>query len=199
MELTRLQKQMQFIKEIDKIKQVMRRNYLSDGSRRENDAEHSWHLAMMVMILSEYFEGIDVLKTMKMVLIHDLVEIYAGDTFAYDEQANIGKEDREGEAAEKLFSLLPQDQADEFSGLWQEFEGMDTKEAICASIVDRIQPLILNAGSKGKMWKKHHVTVDKVLKRNKIVFDKAPEVISEFVRSIISHARQEHYFHNEGD
>lgn len=199
MELSRLQQQMQFLTEIDKLKSVFRQNYLSDGSRRENDSEHSWHLAMMVIVLSEHFEGIDILKTLKMVLIHDLVEIYAGDTFAYDEKAHLDKEFRERTAAEKIFSLLPSEQAAEFTGLWQEFERMDSREALCAAIVDRIQPLALNIYSKGKMWHEHSVTVEKVLKRNKIVLDSAPEIISEYVRNKITEAVEKQYFYNENE
>lgn len=199
MELSRLLQQMQFLTEIDKLKSVFRQNYLSDGSRRENDSEHSWHLAMMVIVLSEHFEGIDILKTLKMVLIHDLVEIYAGDTFAYDEKANLDKESRERIAAEKVFSLLPSDQAEEFTGLWQEFERMDSKEAVCAAAVDRIQPLTLNICTKGKMWHEHRVTVDKVLKRNKMVFESAPERIAEYVRNRIAEAAEKQYFYSENE
>ncbi|NLV37225.1 MAG: HD domain-containing protein [Clostridiaceae bacterium] len=197
MKLSRLQQQMQFLKEIDKLKSIYRQNYLSDGSRRENDSEHSWHLAMMVIILSEHFEGIDTLKTLKMVLIHDLVEIYAGDTFAYDEKANLDKELREKIAAQKIFSLLPPEQAAEFTGLWEEFERMDSTEALCAASVDRIQPLTLNICSKGKMWHEHRVTVEKVLKRNKLVLDRAPEVISEYVRETIAEAAENKCFYSE--
>lgn len=199
MELSRLEQQMQFLIEIDKLKSIFRQNYLADGSRRENDTEHSWHLAMMVMVLSEHFDGLDVLKTLKMVLIHDLVEIYAGDTFAYDEQANLDKDFRERSAADKIFSLLPSDQAEELTGLWEEFERMDTQEAKCAAIADRIQPLTLNICSEGIMWQKHGVTVEKVLKRNKIVLENAPKVIAEYVCSKIAESAEKHYFYNENE
>jgi len=181
----RFLKQIDFIIEIDKIKSIIRNNYLIDGSRKENDAEHSWHLGLLVMVLSEYFEGLDVGKTIKMVLAHDLVEIYAGDVYAYDEKGNVGKFDREKESAEKLFSLLPEDQKKEFYDLWVEFEEAKTKEAICGAIVDRIQPLILNYNSDGKSWKEHDISSDKVLHRNEIVFDKGPEVIGEYIRTLI--------------
>jgi len=197
MELSRLEQQMQFLIEIDKLKTVFRQNYLADGSRRENDSEHSWHLAMMVIVLSEHFEGIDILKTLKMVLIHDMVEIYAGDTFAYDEKAHLDKEYREKMAAEKIFSLLPLEQAAEFTGLWQEFESKDSNEALCTAIVDRIQPLTLNICSKGKLWLEHGVAVEKVLKRNKIVFDSAPKIISEYVHNKIAEASEKQYFYCE--
>ncbi len=195
MALSRFEQQMQFILEIDKLKTVFRQNYLTDGSRKENDTEHSWHLAMMVIVLSEHFEQIDILKTLKMVLIHDIVEIYAGDTFAYDELANLDKEDREKKSAERIFSLLPSEQAEEFTGIWQEFERMETYEAIYAAIFDRIHPLIMNISSKGKMWHEHEITIEKVLKRNKIVFDKAPEIISQYVQNQISEACKKQYFH----
>ncbi len=198
MELERLNKQMQFIIEIDKVKSILRQNFLADGSRRENDSEHSWHLAMMVVILSEYFKGADMLKTVKMVLIHDLVEIYAGDTFAYDEQGYLDKDEREQAAADRLFALLPRDQASEYRDLWDEFERMDTGEAIFAAAVDRIQPLLMNSESGGKMWKQHKVTKEMVLKRNKLVLEDAPETIAEFVRKRIEDSAAKHCFYEEG-
>ena len=189
---------MQFIIEIDKVKSILRQNFLADGSRRENDSEHSWHLAMMVVILSEYFKGADMLKTVKMVLIHDLVEIYAGDTFAYDEQGYLDKDEREQAAADRLFALLPRDQASEYRDLWDEFERMDTGEAIFAAAVDRIQPLLMNSESGGKMWKQHKVTKEMVLKRNKLVLEDAPETIAEFVRKRIEDSAAKHCFYEEG-
>ncbi len=197
MEISRLEQQIQFIIEIDKLKSVIRQNYLADGSRRENDSEHSWHLAMMVAVLAEHFKGADVVRTMKMVLIHDLVEIYAGDTFAYDEQGYLDKDEREQKAADKLFSMLPMDQEREFREMWEEFEGMDTNEAIFAAAVDRIQPLLLNSASLGKMWKQKKVTVDKVLKRNEMIFERAPEIIVDYVREIIENAFKNNYFFDE--
>jgi putative hydrolase of HD superfamily len=194
---SRLEQQMDFLIEIDKLKAVFRQNCLADGSRRENDSEHSWHLAMMVIVLAEHFEGIDILKTVKMALIHDIVEIYAGDTFAYDEQANLDKDYREQQAAEKIFSLLPAEQASEFKGLWQEFERMDSRESLCAATMDRLQPLTLNICSEGKMWRQHHVTVGKVLQRNKIVFDNAPEIIVKYFRDQIAEASEKQLFYNE--
>jgi putative hydrolase of HD superfamily len=193
----KLEKQMEFIIEIDKMKNIFRQNYICDGSRRENDAEHSWHLAMLVITLSEYFENVNILKSLKMVLIHDLVEIYAGDTFAYDEKANLDKAERENESSEKLFSILPTDQKDEFIKLWKEFEKIDTPESILANICDRIQPLILNVTSKGKSWIDKKVTVDKVLSRNKIIFDMAPKPISSYVKNLIENAQKNNYLWNE--
>lgn len=196
MEQSRFEQQMKFLTEIDGLKSIYRQNYLADGSRRENDVEHSWHLAMMVMVLAEHFEGLNNLKTIKMVLIHDIVEIYAGDTFAYDEKGYEDKEDREQKAAKRIFSLLPADQKKEFTALWQEFEEMESQEALCASFMDRIQPLLMNYSTKGKMWKEHKVTADKVRIRNKIVLEKAPACMKEYVDNIIKIAEEKGYFYS---
>lgn len=165
--MTRLEKQMAFIEEVDKIKLIGRQNYLADGSRKENDAEHSWHLALMTMLLSEYSnEEIDVLKTMGMVLIHDIVEIDAGDTYAYDYEAQKTQKERELAAADRIFNILPEDQAKKLRALWDEFEAGETAEARFAAAVDRVQPAMLNSASGGISWKEHDVTLSKVLERN---------------------------------
>ena len=133
----RLKKQLDFLLEIDKSKEVIRQTYLSDGSRKENDAEHSWHLAIMAILLSEYAnEDIDVLKTVFMVLIHDLVEIDAGDTYAYDVEGNKTKKEREIWEADRIFKILPKDQSDKLRALWEEFERGDTPESIFAAALD---------------------------------------------------------------
>ena len=165
--MTRLEKQMAFIEEVDKIKLIGRQNYLADGSRKENDAEHSWHLALMTMLLSEYSnEEIDVLKTMGMVLIHDIVEIDAGDTYAYDYEAQKTQKERELAAAERIFNILPEDQAKKLRALWDEFEAGETAEARFAAAVDRVQPAMLNSASGGISWKEHDVTLSNVMERN---------------------------------
>lgn len=197
MEQTRFEQQMKFLLEIDALKSVVRQNYLSDGSRRENDVEHSWHLAMLVMVMGEHFEGLDLLKTIKMVLIHDIVEIYAGDTFAYDEKGYEDKDEREQLAAKKIFSMLPEDQEREYTGLWMEFEAMESKEALCASIADRIQPLAMNFGSEGKMWLSKGVTAEMVRRRNAIVLDKAPRCIKEYVEELIRAGSEKGFFAKE--
>jgi putative hydrolases of HD superfamily len=194
MENSRFEQQMKFLLEIDALKSIVRQNYLSDGSRRENDVEHSWHLAMMVMVLAEHFEGLDVLRTIKMALIHDIVEIFAGDTFAYDEKGYEDKDEREQLAAKKIFSMLPEDQENEYTELWKEFEAMESKEALCASITDRIQPLAMNSGSEGKMWLSKGVTAEMVRKRNRIVLDKAPGCIKEYVEDLIRAGSEKGYF-----
>lgn len=189
MKKTRLQQQMDFIVEMDKTKQIIRQTYLADGSRKENDAEHAWHLAMMAYLLREYAEAeIDIAKTMIMVLIHDLIEIDAGDTYAYDEVGNLDKREREEKAANRIFPILPPDQAKELRGLWEEFEANLTPEAKFAHTLDHLQPLLLNDASGGKSWREHQVTLDKVLKRNqhtkegsKVLWDYAKECIDKNV------------------
>lgn len=168
MEKSRLEKQMEFCLEIDKEKFISRQTYLSDGKRRENDAEHAWHMGIMTMILSEYAnEKIDVLKTIGMLLIHDLVEIYAGDTYCYDEAGKETQRQRELEAAERLFGLLPADQGEKMRALWDEFEAWDTPEAKFAHTMDCIQPTMLNAATNGISWVEHGVGLSQVLGRNR--------------------------------
>lgn len=165
--MTDFEKQISFIMELDKIKKINRQTYLSDASRKENDAEHSWHLALMAFVLAEYAnEEIDVLKTMKMVLLHDVIEIDAGDTYAYDDEGNRTKRVRELKAAERIFGLLPGEQAKEYRGLWDEFEAMETAEARFANMLDKVQPLLLNDASGGKSWEEHGVKKSQVLARN---------------------------------
>jgi putative hydrolase of HD superfamily len=175
--MTRLEQQISFIMEVDKLKNIIRQNYLADGSRREGDADHSWHLALMCAVLSEYSnEKIDIVKTMTMVLIHDLVEIDAGDTFAYDPLANISKRERELAAAERIFNLLPEDQAAGLRSLWDEFEENLTPEAKFASALDRFQPFLLNAASGGKSWREHGVSFSQVMKRNEVTHEGSEEL-----------------------
>lgn len=165
--MDRLQQQMEFILEVDKLKNITRQTYLSSGERKENDTEHSWHLALMCALLAEHSnEKIDVLKTMTMVLIHDIVEIDAGDTYAYDTEGNETKREREVRAAERIFQLLPPDQALWLRGLWDEFEEGITPEAKFAIALDKIQPVLLNDASGGKSWREHGVEVSQILKRN---------------------------------
>lgn len=167
MDKERLEKQIAFCREIDKEKFIGRQTYLSDGSRKENDAEHAWHMAIMTVLLSEYAnEKIDVLKTMTMLLIHDIVEIDAGDTYAYDENAKKTQREREVKAAERIFGLLPEDQGAKFRALWDEFEAWETPEAKFAHTLDNIQPTMLNDASDGKSWLEHGVHLEQILKRN---------------------------------
>lgn len=164
---SRLQQQFDFIEEIDKEKLIGRQTYISDGERKENDAEHAWHMAIMTVLLSEYAnESIDVLKTITMLLIHDIVEIDAGDTYAYDEEGKKTQREREEKAAERIFGLLPNDQKEKFTSLWEEFEEGITPEAKFAHTMDHIQPLMLNAKTDGKSWVEHSVALSSILGRN---------------------------------
>jgi len=166
---SRLDKQFEFIKEIDKEKFIGRQTYLSDADRKENDAEHAWHMAIMTILLSEYAnEEIDVLKTLTMLLIHDLVEIDAGDTYAYDEEAKKSKPAREAAAADRIYGLLPEDQKKKLRTLWEEFEANETPEAKFAHSMDNIQPIMLKHATDGKAWVEHDVRLSQVLKRNEI-------------------------------
>jgi putative hydrolase of HD superfamily len=156
---------MRFIVEIDKLKHVGRQTALADGTRQENDSEHSWHISAMAILLSEYSneKEIDLLKVLKMLLIHDLVEIDAGDTFLYDALGNSTKSKRERDAADRIFGLLPTDQAAEMLSLWEEFEARESPEARFAFAMDAIQPLILSFHNKGWSWKKHGVVKSQIV------------------------------------
>ena len=156
-----------FIREIDKEKFIGRQTYLTDGERKENDAEHAWHMAIMVLLLSGYSnEKIDVLRTISMLLIHDIVEIDAGDTYAYDEEAKKTQKEREEKAAERIFGLLPEEQGNYLVELWKEFEARETPEAKFARTMDNLQPMMLNAATDGKAWVEHEVSIDQIMKRN---------------------------------
>lgn len=163
----RLQKQMEFILKADEEKQIERRTLISNGSRFENDAEHAWHMALMCLFLAEYSnEPIDILKTLKMILIHDIVEIESGDTYAYDEAGKATQHEREVKAADMLFNMLPADQAKEYINLWYEFEEQKTPEAKFAKSMDNIQPNLLNNATNGEMWKRNSIKLSQVLHRN---------------------------------
>ena len=176
METSRFEQQMRFLVEIDQMKNVLRKTLLADGSRRESDAEHSWHLAMYAMLLSEYApEPVDISRVVRMVLVHDLIEIYAGDTFCYDKEGNRDKAAREAAAADRLYALLPADQAGEYRALWEEFDRMDTPDSRFAAALDRIQPIINNYLTKGHTWKLGHVTSAQVYERMAPVKSGLPE------------------------
>lgn len=163
----RLKQQMDFILEVDKLKKIGRQTYISDASRKENDAEHSWHLALMAVLLSEHSNrNVDVLKVVTMVLIHDIVEIDAGDTYAYDIEGNNTKREREVAAADRIFNILPKDQAEYFRALWEEFEEGETSEAQFALSLDKTQPVMLNDITGGKAWREHSVYLNQIMKRN---------------------------------
>ena len=173
----RLDQLFDFFREIDKEKFIGRQTYLTDGARRENDAEHAWHMAIMTILLSEYAnEEIDVLKTVTMLLIHDLVEIDAGDTYAYDEEGKKTQAAREAKAAERIYGLLPEDQGSKLLGLWREFEEQRTPEAKFARTMDCIQPLMLNDATEGKSWVEHGIKLSQVLERNARTADGSKEL-----------------------
>ena len=175
--MERLEKQMEFILEVDKVKKIVRQTYLSDASRKENDAEHSWHLALMAVLLKEYSnEDVDLAKVIPMVLIHDLVEIDAGDTYAYDEAGAKTKQERETKAADRIFGLLPDDQGTWFRELWEELEAYETAEAKFAHVLDNAQPLFLNDASNGRSWAEHGVHKSQIYKRNEHTSEGSREI-----------------------
>lgn len=185
---------MNFIIEIDKLKNVFRQSLISDGSRHENDAEHSWHLCMLAITLEEYAEdGTDILKCIKMALIHDIAEIYAGDTYLYDEEGNKDKAEREMKSAEKIYGLLDESQKKEFLRLWREFDEGETKEAVFANILDRVQPIMLNYLTKGEMWIKNGIRKEQVINKAWRVFKLAHPDISEYMMRIIEESVKKGY------
>ena len=192
--MVKLKKQMSFLIGIDKLKKIFRQSLISDKSRNENDAEHSWHMAMYATILEEYApKGTNILKVIKMALVHDIIEIYAGDTFLYDEEMTKSKEKREKEAAEKIYSILPSEQGKEIKSLWEEFEQNKTNEAIFCATLDRIQPIILNYLTEGGTWKKHNVTKEMVLKKGYLIFENADERLKKFILNIINESVEKAY------
>ncbi len=206
--MTRLEKQLGFLLECDRMKSIYRQTYiLADESRgasmrefegdaekharRENDAEHSFHLVLFAMILSEYSnEPVDLLKVIKMVTVHDIVEIDAGDTYCYDKEGNKTKADREKLAADRLFGLLPEEQKKEFRGLWEEFERADTPESRFANALDRMQPMLLNYTKGGISWKEHDAEYDMVYNRNHVIKDGSDE-LWEYISQMLDKAEKQ--------
>ena len=165
----RFEKQLAFALEIDKEKNILRQTHLSGHGRREDDAEHAWHMAVMAYLLKEYAnEKIDISRVVMMCLVHDLVEIDAGDTYAYDEEGKKTQRDREEKAADRIFGLLPQDQAEEFRGLFEEFDACETPEARYAHTMDNLQPLLLNDSNDGGDWMEHDVSFSEIWKRQSL-------------------------------
>ena len=186
----RLKKQLDFALEIDKEKNVFRQTHLSGHGRSENDAEHAWHMAIMAYLLREYTnEEVDIAKVMLMCLIHDIVEIDAGDTYAYDEQSLKTQKEREDAAKERIFSLLPDDQKKELIRLFDEFEAHQTAEAKFAHAMDNLQPLLLNHSNGGSDWKGHHVTAAQIYERQnktRLGSEKLFEITDRFIRENIA-------------
>ena len=191
MENERLNKQIDFILEADKEKNIIRQTHLSGNGRRENDAEHAWHMAIMVYLLKEYAnEEFDVAKAMMMALIHDIVEIDAGDTYAYDPKGLETQKEREEQAAERIFGLLPDDQEEELKSLFEEFEASQTPEARFVRAMDNFQPLLLNNSNDGSDWREHEIEKSQVMKRHintksgsNIIWECTKEIIDKHVRN----------------
>jgi putative hydrolases of HD superfamily len=186
----RLRQQIEFIVEIDGLKQVFRRSFITDGSRRENDAEHSWHLAVMAMLLAEYAPGpeIDLLRVLRMVLIHDVVELVTGDTFVYDAESRARVAVEEALAAEKVFGMLPEPEGSNLRVLWQEFEARETPEARYARALDRLQPILLNYCSEGKTWREHGIRADAVRELNIPVLEAGAPELARFLEGLLDQA-----------
>jgi putative hydrolase of HD superfamily len=169
--------QFRFLLEIDKLKNVLRRSVLSDHSRRENSAEHSWHLAMIAVCLKEYAEGpVDILKVITMLLLHDIVEIDAGDTFVHSTEQQEQQREKEVLAARRIFSLLPADQSAAYHALWVEFDHGDSAEAKFARVIDRVEPVMLHEATEGVVWRKHGVTHSQILRRLGSIEKDAPRL-----------------------
>ena len=195
----RLEKQMNFIVEADKIKDIFRINHVLNGSRRENDAEHSWHLALMAVLLAEYANepDMDLLKVVKMLLIHDVVEIDAGDAYVYDAEAKAAQHAKEIKAADRIFNLLPANQAAEYRGLWDEFDAGETAEAKFATALDRLHPMLMNYNSEGRSWKEHSITASMVKEKNAHI-EKGSEQLWQFAETeIIRKAERKGYLRKD--
>lgn len=186
----RLLKDIEFIVEIDKMKTILRQTSVIGVDKRENDAEHSWHISLMAVVLGEYSnEKVDILKVIKMLLTHDLVELYAGDTFCYDVKGNEDKRERELKAADKIYGMLDEDKGKELRALWDEFEDMKTPEALFAASMDRIQPMLSNYYNDGGTWKKYDVKKQSIYKRISPV-EKSSSELWEFMIDIIEKAEE---------
>lgn len=181
----RLAAQVGFLLDVDRLKSVLRRGYLADGSRHENTAEHSWTLALMALVLAEHAaEPVEVATVVRMVVIHDLVEVDAGDTYVYDEAARAEAEERERRAADRIFSLLPPDQGAELRSLWDEFESGTTAEARFARSLDRFAGFLLNHASAGRSWRENGIGADRVFARNRMIESGSPDLWDEVQRRL---------------
>ena len=193
-ESERFKSQIEFILEVDKLKQIQRRTLLLDRSRRENSAEHSWHIALSVLVLSEYAEedNLDLLQVIKLLLVHDLVEIDADDTYCYDEVGGRDQKEREMKAADRIFNILPKDQADSFRALWDEFEAGETAESRFANALDRLQPLLHNYFTRGYTWQQYGIRKEQVIARMQPV-DKGSHLLWDYVANLIDDAVKQGY------
>ena len=193
MNTERLERQIAFVLEIDKLKSVLRRSYLLNETRRENSAEHSWHLSAMALVLAEHGDAeVDQLRVLKMLLVHDIVEIDSGDTYIYDAAGNDTKAAREQEAAARIFGLLPPDQSAEVQALWQEFEARETPEAKFAAALDRLMPLLHNYHTEGRSWREHNISKAQVLNLNRHIA-KGSQSLWEYAKALIDDAAAKGY------
>ncbi|MBN2241959.1 MAG: HD domain-containing protein [Acidobacteria bacterium] len=185
----RLRRQVGFMLEADRLKHVLRRTILTDRSRRENSAEHSWHIALAALVMGEHATGadLDFARAVRMMLIHDLVEIDAGDTYCYDDAGRLDQAERELAAADRIFGLLPQDQAAGLRGLWDEFEARKTPEARFAHALDRFQAFMQNYAAEGEVWRRHGIRRQQVLERMRPVAEGAP-LLWDYIRTLVEDA-----------
>jgi len=186
---------MDFLTEVEKLKAVYRQNMVYDRSRHENSAEHSWHLALMAVVLSNEAidPAVDIKTVIEMLLIHDIVEIDAGDTFLYDEGANLDKEEREDRAATRLFGLLPEDQRDRFISLWREFDARQTPNALFAAALDNMQPVVNHFVSEGYGIKNHALKSRQIIEKKEFIKDASP-ALWEYIRSVIAKSEERGYY-----
>lgn len=185
-----LQALLAFCSEMEKMKTIERKNLLADGQTPEDDAQHSWHLAVMAIALHRYAQpGVDLARVVNMLLVHDVVEIDAGDAYAYDAQANVGKHEREEQAAERIFGLLPQPEGQGMRALWEEFEQGESPEAVYANALDRLQPLLNHYQNRGVVWKRNGITREQVYERNKFAQQAFPQ-LWPMVQDLIEQAHQ---------
>jgi putative hydrolase of HD superfamily len=194
MNIDRLERQIAFIIELDKLKNILRKTKVLGTTRYENDAEHTWHLALMAIVLAEHANvpELDLARVVKMLLIHDIVEIDAGDTFAYDEKGHEDKQEREQKAADRLFGLLPEDQGGELMALWHEFEAHETAEARFALALDRLHPMLLNFHNNGQSWRENGITHDRVLARNRVIED-GSQALWDYAQRMVREAVERGY------
>ncbi|WP_077730624.1 HD domain-containing protein [Methylocaldum sp. 14B] len=193
--MDRLKRQIGFIVELDKLKTIVRQSWLADGSRRENSAEHSWHVALMALVLAEHANAdmdLDLARVVKLLLLHDVVEIDAGDVLIYDVAGNVSKPERERQAAERIYGMLPDDQAAELRALWEEFEMGETTEARFAASLDRLMPLLHNFLTEGRAWRHHGVTADQVLAANARIAA-GSTALWDYARGLIDEAVERDY------
>ncbi len=193
----RLERQIAFILEVDRLKSILRRSYLLNETRHENSAEHSWHLAVMALVLAEHANAkVNTLRVLKMLLVHDIVEIDSGDTYIYDAAGNDTKAERENAAARRIFGLLPEDQQAELTQLWQEFEARETPEARFAAALDRLMPLLHNYHTEGRSWREHGISEAQVMRLNSHMAD-GSQTLWEYAEALIKEATAKGYLREE--